>query len=438
MSHDALCLRLTLIVIGTMCMAGTLWCLHAHAQAPGDVEIDIALDTGPLARSHLPVSVEVPINDQMPEPAVSQLFTGGEPTVYLKDDTSVMPGQVEEIFSADGKLTGLRLSWILESAGPGEQKQYLARITHEEDTLGASRFRFEDVPNKYLDCLFGGRPVYRYVYEFDPNRFSDTYKPFHHVYDFEGTTFITKGPGGGDSHHRGIFIGWSQVKVGENMFDLWSMSDRSYQKHAAFVDRETSAGPVFARRVALIDWMNPKGEPLVRERRETVVYRQPEGRYLFDMLFQLETVAGPIELQGRNLHHAGFHYRSAQEVWLHRNSTRYIIPAGCERIEDSVAGPWCVQSPIVLKKRYAIQLMDCPSNPRPTVLSTRDYGRFGAFFPATLEPGKPLRCQYRVPVSLVNDESDLDVKKFDAAYTDYVQPPLAKVVAVRSTELKPQ
>jgi hypothetical protein len=426
-------IRCTVMVrmVGILCIVGGILCPRAYSEPPCTVEVELLMDTGDVGRSDAPVSVEVPVGDRLSAELISRLFADGDPLVTLGDGSTTFPGQVEKMFDSDGAVTGLRVSWILESADPGERREYVARISSGNVPAVPQQFHFEDTPGKHLDCLFGMRPVYRYVYEFDPDRFYDTFKPFHHVYDFDGTNFITNGPGGKhDNHHRGMYIGWSEVKVGGKTYNLWAMSDKSYQEHVRFVDRESSAGPVLARRVAIIDWKNPEGEPVVRERRETIVYRQPGDRHLFDMIFRLETLGGVVDMPGANLHHAGFHFRAAEEVAHHRGSTRYVIPPGSRRVEDSVDGPWCVMSPVVLEKRYAIQHMNHPSNPGPTVYSTRQYGRFGAFFPTTLEPGKPVHCRYRVSVEPVKDKADLELADFEKAYANYADPPSTQIVAV--------
>jgi len=423
------------VFAGLVAISAMLLCSHAYA-AP-TCTIEMVMDAGGVARSQVPVSVEIPVGERVSESVVSELFADGDPIVLLKEGNATVPGQVERVFGPDDTVRALRLSWIVESAEPGEQKRYVARVGAENAPPVQLRFRFKDTLGKHLDCFLGDRAVYRYVYEFDPERHYDTFKPFHHVYDFDGANFITNGPGGKhDNHHRGMYIGWSEVKVGDKTYNLWAMSDKSYQQHVRFVDRESSAGPVLARRVAIVDWMNPAGEPLIRERREAVVYKQPGEQHLFDMIFRLETLVGPIDMPGANLHHAGMQFRAAEEVANHRGSTRYIIPEGSHRIDDSVDGPWCVQSPVVLEKRYAIQHMDHPSNPRPTVYSTRQYGRFGAFFPTSLAPGKPVNCRYRVSVSLVKEGTGLERERFEAAYANYTQPPTVRVVGIEIVDSK--
>ena len=65
--------------------------------------------------------------------------------------------------------------------------------------------------------------------------------------------------------------------------------------------------------------------------------------------------------------------------------------------------------------------MNAPTNPQPTVFSTRPYGRFGAFVnEQTLAPDKPLKLKYRF---IVRDGKETpDVKQLEAEYQDWVTP----------------
>ena len=56
-----------------------------------------------------------------------------------------------------------------------------------------------------------------------PERRLETYKPYLHVFDADGTAPITKGAGGDFTHHRGIFIGWNKISVGGKTMDRWHM-----------------------------------------------------------------------------------------------------------------------------------------------------------------------------------------------------------------------
>jgi len=388
--------------------------------------VKIECDTGGMARVHEPVSVELRFGKDVPESARGWFADAGKAGVVLRQDGKEIPAQLESLVDENNQVCGARISWIIESAAAGKTLSYVPAIQSSATTGATEKFVLIDKAGEHLDCFFGNRPVYRYVYRFDPDNFHDTYKPFHHVCDFEGEYFITKGPGGMDSHHRGMYIGWNETKVGGKSYDFWSMGDKSTQRHKAFVPQATSAGPVLARRAALVDWVTPDGEPVVRDRRETVVYRQPEGRRLFDMLFLVEPLKGPTRLDG-HLHHAGFHFRADNEVAFKRASSRYVLPPGVKRVNDQADGPWAVGSFVMRDKRYAILHMSGPANPNSTVYSTRDYGRFGAFFQTGIDIGKPLVLQYRVLVIPVKDVSELDQAAFVREYENYVKPPVVRV-----------
>src|SRR5690606_13082950 len=90
------------------------------------------------------------------------------------------------------------------------------------------------------------------------------------VYDPTGKQFITKGPGGQFSHHRGIFIGWNKLTHDGKSFDTWHMTTGS-MVHDHFEATEVSGDD--ARMVAVINWYGAdKENPLIVETRETIVH----------------------------------------------------------------------------------------------------------------------------------------------------------------------
>ena len=60
--------------------------------------------------------------------------------------------------------------------------------------------------------------------------------------------------------------------------------------------------------------------------------------------------------------------------------------------EDVWAG-WRV---VVGGQRYYTLYLDHSQNPKPSYYSERDYGRFGSYFKASVEPGRPLSVRYRL------------------------------------------
>src|SRR5210317_1366842 len=78
----------------------------------------------------------------------------------------------------------------------------------------AAGFSFKDTKGNYLDLLYDGKKVTRYMYAYDtssPQRIFETYKVLHHAFDEDGKMLLTNGPDGEKPylksvkfpHHRG-------------------------------------------------------------------------------------------------------------------------------------------------------------------------------------------------------------------------------------------
>ncbi|MCB1079461.1 MAG: PmoA family protein, partial [Verrucomicrobiae bacterium] len=144
----------------------------------------------------------------------------------------------------------------------------------------ADAFSWKDTPGKYVDLSFGDRLVARYVYETidlsTPERREETYKPFHHVYDEAGKNFITKGPGGKFTHHRGIYYGFSKTGYTDaegkaQTVDTWhckpgkGTDPGAHQTHAAFLEQTTDA--THAVQKVRIAWHGNDGAVFANEER---------------------------------------------------------------------------------------------------------------------------------------------------------------------------
>ena len=78
--------------------------------------------------------------------------------------------------------------------------------------FAADAFTLKD--GEYLDIFAGDKPRLRYMHKFDvstPALKHDHYKPYCHVLAPDGKSYITKGPGGKFTHHRGMFLGWNKI-----------------------------------------------------------------------------------------------------------------------------------------------------------------------------------------------------------------------------------
>jgi len=286
----------------------------------------------------------------------------------------------------------------------------------EEDTLQLpGGFHWGDRSGEYRQLFDGDKPVLRYMYhaydDSSPETREITYKPYHHVFSPDGSTLLTKGPGGLFPHHRGLFYGFNKVTYGDGKkCDTWHCPDHACQTHEEFLEEE--AGPDGAKHKVVINWHGKEGEVFAREEREMKVTRR-DGGTLIDFRSHLEPVGvEKIHLDG-DPQHAGFHFRAAQEVAADTNKETYYLRTdgkgkpgetrnwNHQNKKDPVNAecenrPWNAMSFVVGGKRYTALYLDHPSNPKPARYSERDYGRFGSYFVADVTKEKPLDVQYRI------------------------------------------
>ena len=307
------------------------------------------------------------------------------------------------------------LWWVLPEAKANSTSTWTVGLIDRrrpEAVLNSAKvFSWKDKEGRYLDLLFGGRKVTRYMYAYDtssPQRTFETYKPLHHVFDAQGKNLLTNGPDGEHPytkgikypHHRGIFIGWNKLEFGGQRFDLWHMKE-AHQVHQEFL--ELSAGPVLAKTKALIHWNDKNGEPIIAEQRETTVFRQSNPTILLlDFHTKLKAVRGDVFLNG-DPEHAGFQYRAHDDVAKGGKEVKatYLFHKDGIDPKKNYNLPWAAMSYGLNDRRYSVQHMNHPGNPEPTIYSAyRDYGRFGAFFKKEIAAGKTLTLRYRIWVGL--------------------------------------
>jgi hypothetical protein len=353
--------------------------VRVRIETPGSVEPGLPL--------RAPVDLPEPLRDRDPAGLSVRLAPPDSPA-----DSVV--GQIDRRGDGEGELV-----WV---APPGDRGSvWIATIApaSEGEPTG---FAWEDTPGDHLDLQDGGRGVLRYVYAHDPSspeRLAGTYKPYHHVFDETGSRFLTKGPGGLYTHHRGIFVGWNRLTSSGEERDFWHMKG-VVQRHRESLER--TAGPVFARHRALVEWVDERGDVVVSEVREVTAYRQsPPALVLLDVRCALTAVGGDVFLNG-DPEHAGLQYRAHNDVAEapEEGKARYLLPAeGVDPHQDRDLA-WAVMVHDLDGKRYSIEHMSHPGNPRGWLYSAyRDYGRFGAFFTHTIPRGRTLDVRYRIRVS---------------------------------------
>lgn len=309
---------------------------------------------------------------------------------------------------------------------------------HPNTDFGPEKtFSWQGKDGGYLDLLFDGRKVTRYMYAYDTSseqRRFETYKPFHHVFDTEGN-LLTNGPDGVHPylkdktlypHHRGLFIGWSRLSCEGKQYDFWGMGGGTAQVHQKFP--ELVAGPALARSTALIHWNDKEGEPIIAEQRQTTVFRQADPTVLLlEFRTELKAVRGDVNLGG-DPEHAGFHYRAHNDVASGGKEVKatYLFHDDGVDPKKEKDLPWAAMSYRLNNRQYCVLHMDHPNNPRPTIYSAyRDYGRFGAFFTHTIKSGETLKLCYRIWV--VGGEMPAR-EQLAGKYTAFVDCPQVKVL----------
>jgi len=318
-----------------------------------------------------------------------------------------IPGQLIKTGAGTAELW-----WIAESLRRADGQTLWTASVRRVKGPDKEVFRWQDNKGEYLDLLFGGRKVTRYMYAYDdstPQRLFETYKPFLHVFDAPGENLLTNGPDGVNPylkdkikypHHRGIFIGWSKLQFGGRTYGFWGMGGGVTQRHVKSL--ELTAGPVLARSKALIHWNDKNGKPIVAEERQTMVFRQSDPTILLlDFCTELKAVRGEVLLNG-DPEHAGFQYRAHNDVAAGGKEVKatYLFHRDNINPRQDKDLPWVAMSYGLNSRHYNVQHMNHPDDPKGTVYSAyRDYGRFGAFFKETIDSGETLTLRYRICVA---------------------------------------
>jgi hypothetical protein len=251
----------------------------------------------------------------------------------------------------------------------------------------------------YADLLHGDAPVYRHVTPaFDPGKHEQTFKTFHHLYGFHGEGTLTKGPGGLYTHHRGLFLGWAKAKVGSHLMDSWHGTNGSSSRHVKYLPEREVAGPDSARRASVTEWTEKDGTVIVRDTREVAARFPAEGRLVLDWRITIASATSDTVFLDGDPQHAGFQFRADTTI----KTFTYLGPADKTGTGDvwnmKDANSWAVNMFSLKDHGYAVMQMDHPKNPRPVVVSHRDYGRFGHYFTAKVPPNKPLTLYFRTLV----------------------------------------
>jgi hypothetical protein len=277
----------------------------------------------------------------------------------------------------------------------------------------------------FRELLFADQPIYRYVTPaYDPSNRDATLKPFMHVYGLHNEGFITKGAGGMETHHRGLFFGF-KTQYG----NFWACND-GHQQQERYVAERQFADAHAARMASVVDWITKDGKPVVRDTREVTATRPGDDAIVLDFDIVVESLNGDIELGG-DPHHAGFHFRAAEEVQgpsttkpsIRSGLATYVRSAQAKltKNDEWLDTAWAAGMFSIKGNPYVVIHMNDPSNPGPVTYSTRPYGRFGAFFTTTLKQSQPLHLRYRIVVLDGKTHPNPTVETLSPLYDDFLK-----------------
>ena len=399
------------------------------ASCPGaDLQFEIKVDPAGIARRNSPTSVKLRPGKELPagwtapgDGLVSAILTpanGGK----------AIDAQVLSLAGAKG----IEVYWREKKLDPGMESRYTLRLGSGGKTP-STVFSFKE-GSGYSDLLYGKTPVLRQMTAYDPtskDSLHQTYKTFHHVWGFHGDGFITKGAGGQYTHHRGLFIGFSKTRVGDKQWDFWHCKGVSV-RHEKYDPAAEAMGPVLGRILSQTGWYDPDGKVVVRDYRQVTAWRQVEAQALLDFVITIEAVSDKVSLKG-DPQHAGFQYRAVESKPGKGNKTTYVRSTESTGGKNDVweGAEWITGIFQHGENNYAVTHMDHPKNPRPTVYSTRNYGRFGAYFEKDLKKGEKLELRYRIFIVDTKKHPDVSVARYEKKYWDYIEPSRVTVSPVR-------
>jgi hypothetical protein len=361
----------------------------APAAPVAPVETDtfrLALDPGARDRIRTPLEFTLPLPDRLRDaPAVraTPLDEAGQPT--------------GETMQATVSARTVTLAWVEPSLAAGVVTHRTVRLDRAPLPTAsgpADVFHFGNGPD-WRELRYGDQPVWRRSFGFDATRHEDTLRPSLQLAGFHDEGFVTKGGGGLYPRQRGLFLGWSQTGFEGRAYDFWNC-DTVLQHQTGFVAGRDLAGAVAARDAAVTEWLAPDGRALLRDTREFTAWHTGAAELVLDAVVSLEAPIGPVTLGG-DAHHSGFQLRLANEVRDHAVETYFFHSTGAH-----AAGPdlwdhaqWVAMVFRIGPRTYTLTDLSHPSNPGPTRFATRDYGRLGTSFAATIPAGKTLILRHR-------------------------------------------
>ncbi len=250
------------------------------------------------------------------------------------------------------------------------------------------------------EVLVGSTLAARYVHEpYDAKRTKETSKVWHELFAPDGRK-ISKGLGGEFEHHRGLFFAFHKTAHAGRTHDFWHCRNGESQQHMGFCDA-AELGLDDGFQVVAIDWTDAAGKAVVRERRALRASALDARTWKFDLVSELRADE-PVSLSG-DPHHSGCQFRALAEfAEKGGKKVSFVRPEGAvaHANDEWTECAWMAMTLPLEGEPVTVLRVEQPGNPAPVRWSSRDYGRFGATFAHSLQPGAPLRTGYAWVVAL--------------------------------------
>lgn len=268
-------------------------------------------------------------------------------------------------------------------------------------------FKLINVDGEKVTVLYGEKQLMEYRYS-HPNP-----KPYVHPMWSANGAVVTLDSPPDHKHHRGLFIGWSNV----NGIDFWSEST-GRMVHQKF-EQLSAAGE--ATIVATIHWVAAAtGKVLLAEQRTLRVLPPSEDTTM--LVWESELRASEeLVLTGAQYNGLGIRFARSMDGGsvLNSNGTAEIKRANGEKAE------WCAYFGNVDGSLCTVAIFNHPTNPRhptPFFVMNQPFGFLSAaptfHEPIKLKPNEPLKLRYLVATCL----GEADAKRLNEIYSQWIAP----------------
>lgn len=287
-------------------------------------------------------------------------------------------------------------------------------IGREGESLFVKR---KDGPSK-------ARTLFEHVLAESGEQAKRPYKPFDHLYEGSGAIPVTSAGSGKFAHHRGVFLGWNQVRVGGEVSDFWHLKAGACMDSVTVLEDSCLGGEVCAETGVRVRWSSPALGLVLSEERRVRVLEESAEIACFDYDIKLESLGSRVVLQG-DPHHAGFHVRAHVGAEDRESENEVLVPASAERLKDDI---WQGTRSVAFRFRFGsdpvvVVLVAHPGNPSPLKFSARPYGRIGSFSAITIEAGLSVNLRFRVIRLTGASARALDVPELERRQAEVASPP---------------